>query len=134
MCRSVARRRLRSVAVSAVPRTWTRAKPGRPSVIRTVAGGPPSTAIVVDSAHDSSSITFGGRAATPWLASVRRKSTGSPPAPTSASWRLLTLGPPPLPRRDGERFAGRRTEREDDAAGLLGEGRSRHRRIPDVHG
>src|SRR4029453_16202667 len=37
------------------------------------------------SVRASSSITFGGRSATPWEESVRQRSTGSPPAPFSSS-------------------------------------------------
>src|SRR5919201_6406047 len=39
----------------------------------------------VSSVHASSSSRCGGSEATPWEASVRRRSTGSPPAPTSFS-------------------------------------------------
>jgi hypothetical protein len=52
---------------------------------RTVVGREPSTGRVSSSLQASSSIRFGGRSATPWDAIVRRKSTGSPPAPRRAS-------------------------------------------------
>src|SRR3954471_13948508 len=62
----------------------TRAKPGRSSKTRTVRA-PRALGSVSSSVHASSSIDDGGSDATPWDASVRRKSTGSPPAPTSAN-------------------------------------------------
>src|SRR5215218_10960238 len=61
----------------------TSARPSRGET-RTVAA-PCGSASVVVSVQASSSIWFGGRSATPWEASVRRRSTGSPPAPTSSS-------------------------------------------------
>src|SRR3954462_6325154 len=44
---------------------------------------------VTSSVHASSSIREGGSAATPCDASVRRKSTGSPPAPTSGNSAIM---------------------------------------------
>src|SRR5215217_3857180 len=61
----------------------TRAWPGDPSLSVTWCARPPMSS-VVSSVHASSSSRFGSRSATPWEASVRLKSTGSPPAPTSS--------------------------------------------------
>src|SRR5215475_12670512 len=72
-------------ARAAIPWPSTRAKPGRPARIATVRARSRGRARVVVIVRDSSSSAFGARSATPWEVSVRQQSTGSPPAPTSAS-------------------------------------------------
>ena len=65
-------------------RTSTLACPLRPAEMRSVLAPAPSSSSVTSSVRASSSIRFGGRSATPCDAIVRRRSTGSPPAPRSS--------------------------------------------------
>src|SRR3954447_3726898 len=66
----------------------TLAYPERPCETRTVRAVRPLGS-VVSSVHDSSSIEDGGSAATPCDASVRFRSTASPPAPTSGNSEIM---------------------------------------------
>src|SRR6266511_5821801 len=67
---------------TAGPRTSTAAVSPRPGATRTVRA-PRGIGSVTSSVHVSGSMREGGSVATPCEWSVRRKSTGSPPAPTS---------------------------------------------------
>src|SRR3990170_5489101 len=63
----------------------TLAWPARPGEIRTVRGAPRRCGNVASSAGTVSSSRKGARLVSPWESRVRRRSAGSPPAPTSRS-------------------------------------------------
>ena len=85
MCRALSASTAPSAAPTLPSVASTSACPLRPALTRIVRARPRGSAIVVSSVHASSSRTCGGSVATPWEPSVRRRSTGSPPAPFSSS-------------------------------------------------
>ena len=74
------------------PTTSMSAPPARPCVTTNVRARPFESGIVMRNAAPSSSSSMGGRDASPCDEIVRRRSTGSPPAPTSLSRSSLIRG------------------------------------------